>query len=146
MLLHLMHNLWRATIWLVYVVKYQRLWKIMELTSYCDWDKVLCSRWRSENCWIITKWIWRDIIPRKSRSRGGGIATIYKSTLRHLNLVLSQVSSYLNSHKLCNTCQSAYRPGHSTETALQKAVNDLLLSLSIDNISVLALLDLIRFS
>ena len=29
-------------------------------------------------------------------------------------LVLSQVSSYLNSHNLYNTCQSAYRPGHST--------------------------------
>ena len=33
-------------------------------------------------------------------------------------LVLSQVSSYLNSHNLCNTCQSAYQHGHSTETAL----------------------------
>ena len=35
-------------------------------------------------------------------------------------LVLSQVSSYLNSHNLYNTCQSAYRPGHSTETDLLK--------------------------
>ena len=56
-------------------------------------------------------------------------------------LVLSQVSSYLNSHNLYNTCQSAYRPGHSTETALLKVVNDLFLSLNKDNISVLALLD-----
>ena len=56
-------------------------------------------------------------------------------------LVLAQVSSYLNSHYLHNTCQSAYRPGHSTETALLKVVNDLFLSLSKDNISVLALLD-----
>ena len=56
-------------------------------------------------------------------------------------LVLSQVSSYLNSHNLCNTCQSAYRPGHSTETALLKVVNDLFLSLNKGNISVLALLD-----
>ena len=69
-------------------------------------------------------------------------------------LVLSQVSSYLNSHNLYNTCQSAYRPGpglllllllllgHSTETALLKVVNDLFLSLNKGNISVLALLDL----
>ena len=56
-------------------------------------------------------------------------------------LVLSQVSSYMNSHNLYNTCQSAYRPGHSTEAALLKVVNDLFLSLSKGNISVLALLD-----
>ena len=56
-------------------------------------------------------------------------------------LVLSQVYSFLNSHYLYNTCQSAYRPGHSTETALLKVVNDLFLSLDKGNISVLALLD-----
>ena len=56
-------------------------------------------------------------------------------------LVISQVSSYLNSHNLYNTCQSAYRPGHSTETAILKVVNDLFLSLNKGNISVLALLD-----
>ena len=57
------------------------------------------------------------------------------------NLVLSQASSYLNSHNLYNTCQSAYRPGHSTETALLKVANDQFLSLNNGNISVLALLD-----
>ena len=56
-------------------------------------------------------------------------------------LVLSQVSSYLNSHNLCNTCQSAYRPSHSTETALLKVVNDLFLSIKNGNIYVLVLLD-----
>ena len=57
-------------------------------------------------------------------------------------LVLSQVSSYLNSHNLQNTCQSAYHSGHSTEAAFLKVVNDLFLSLNKGNISVLALLDL----
>ena len=47
----------------------------------------------------------------------------------------------LNSHNLYNTCQSAYRPGHSTETALLKVFNDLFLSLSKGNILVLALFD-----
>ena len=56
-------------------------------------------------------------------------------------LVLSQVSSYLNSHNLYNICQSAYRPGHCTETALLKFVNDLFLSLIKGHISVLDLLD-----
>ena len=56
-------------------------------------------------------------------------------------LVLSQVSSYLNSHNLYNACQSAYPPSHSTETALLKVVNNLFLSLNKVNISLLALLD-----
>ena len=56
-------------------------------------------------------------------------------------LVSSQVSSYLNSHNLYNTCQSAYRPGHSTETALLKVVDDLFLSHNKGKISVLALLE-----
>ena len=55
-------------------------------------------------------------------------------------LVLSQTSSYLNSHNLDNTFQSAYR-GHSTEAAFQKVVDDLFLSLIKGNMSVLALLD-----
>ena len=45
-----------------------------------------------------------------------------------------------NSHDLCNTFQSAYRHGHSNNTALLKVVNDLFLSLNKSNISVLALL------
>ena len=56
-------------------------------------------------------------------------------------LVLSQVSSYLNSHNVYNTLQSEYCPGHSTEIALLKVVNDLFLSLNKGNMSVLALLD-----
>ena len=55
--------------------------------------------------------------------------------------VLSQDSSYLNSRKINNTFQSAYRPGHSTQTAILKIVNDLLLYLNKGYISVLALVD-----
>ena len=56
-------------------------------------------------------------------------------------LVSSQVSSYLNSHNLHNTCQSAFRPGRSTETALLKVANDQFLSPIKGNMSVQALLD-----
>ena len=59
-----------------------------------------------------------------------------------VKLVLSQVSAYLNSHNLNNACQSAYRPGHSTETALLKVAIDLFLSLNKGNISMLALHDI----
>ena len=54
--------------------------------------------------------------------------------------VLSTVSSYLNSHNLCNAFQTAYRPCHSTEAALMIVVDDLFLSLNKGDISVLALL------
>ena len=56
-------------------------------------------------------------------------------------LVYSKVSAYLNSHNICNSCQSAYRPGRSAETALLNVVNDLFLSPNKGNISVQALLD-----
>ena len=65
----------------------------------------------------------------------------YLTDRTHYVSLCNQVSSYINSHNLYNTCQSAYRPGHSTETALLKVVNDLFLSLNKGNISVLALLD-----
>ena len=55
--------------------------------------------------------------------------------------VLSKVFFYLNSRNHYNTFQSAYRPGHSTEVALLKFVNDLFLSLNKGTISVLDLLD-----
>ena len=55
--------------------------------------------------------------------------------------VLSQVSSYLNSHNLYYSRQSAYLPDQSTEAALMKVVNDLLLSPNKGYISVISLLD-----
>ena len=48
----------------------------------------------------------------------------------------------MSANNLLNQFQSAYRPGHSTETALLKIVNDLLLSLDDGKISLLASLDL----
>ena len=58
-----------------------------------------------------------------------------------VKLVLSKVSSYLNSHNHYNTCQSAYHPGHSIETSLLKVVDDLFLSLNKGNIFVQALIE-----
>ena len=53
-----------------------------------------------------------------------------------------QLSAYLSSNNLFCSSQSAYRAGHTTETALLKVMNDILRALDDGNISVLTLLDL----
>ena len=65
-----------------------------------------------------------------------GLSLLYALLLKYLKNL-----SYPKFHNLYNTCQSAYRPGHSTEIALLRVVDDLFLCLSKGNISVLALLD-----
>ena len=57
-------------------------------------------------------------------------------------VVLRQLLSHLENNQLCNVFQSAYRAGHSTETALLRVVNDLLQSMDQNKISILLLLDL----
>ena len=57
-------------------------------------------------------------------------------------IVLAQLSSYLSSNNLLSDFQSAYRPGHSCETALLKVVNDLLLSIDKRNVALVTFLDL----
>ena len=57
-------------------------------------------------------------------------------------VVLRQLSNHLLINNLFYSHQSAYRAGHSTETALLKIVNDLLSALDEDKVSLLSLLDL----
>ena len=57
-------------------------------------------------------------------------------------MVVSQLMSHLNRHNLFSSFQFAYRPGHSIEITLLKVINDLLLAMDEDKLSVLVLFDL----
>ena len=57
-------------------------------------------------------------------------------------LVLAQIFEHLNSNALLPNNQSAYRANHSTESALLRVCNDVLLALDSGNVTVLSLLDL----
>jgi len=57
-------------------------------------------------------------------------------------IVLKQLMGHLERHKLLEPFQSAYRKCHSTETALLRVTNDILLASDHGEISILSLLDL----
>ena len=53
-----------------------------------------------------------------------------------------QLTNYLTSNQLTHQFQSAYRAGHSTETAFLRIVNDILTASAANQVSILTLLDL----
>ena len=55
---------------------------------------------------------------------------------------LDQLRSHLETYKLSEILQSAYRAQHSTETALLEVMNDILTDCDSGNVSLLNLLDL----
>jgi len=57
-------------------------------------------------------------------------------------VVGSQLHSHLSMNKLLEPVHSGFRPGHSTETALVRVMNDLLFSADSGALTILVLLDL----
>ena len=62
--------------------------------------------------------------------------------LKTEKVILNQLFQYLNTHSLLSPNQSAYRPSHSTETALIRVTNDILTALDKGDVTILTLLDL----
>ena len=56
--------------------------------------------------------------------------------------VAVQLQKHLINNNICDTFQSAYRAGHSVETALVRVQNDLLYALDVGKAAILILLDL----
>ena len=56
--------------------------------------------------------------------------------------VFDQIYSHMTGNELFPVLQSAYRKGHSTETALLRVINDILSSMNKQHVSILVLLDL----
>ena len=54
----------------------------------------------------------------------------------------AQLNTYLNDYNLLEPCQSAYRQGHSTETALVRVQNDIICAVGQQKAVLLVLLDL----
>ena len=89
---------------------------------------------------------WRKKKPKKTTSLDTEYLKNYRpvSSLPFLykiteNIVLFQLSQHPESKSVLYPLQSAYRLGHSTETALLKIVNDLLAALDVNHISLLSL-------
>lgn len=93
-------------------------------------------------CAVITPLIKKATLPKdelKNYRPVSGLIYISKIIER---VVASQLNTHLNSHRLSNVWQSAYRSGHSTESALLRVKNDIHLSIARGDSSALILLDL----
>ena len=57
-------------------------------------------------------------------------------------VVAARLNSHMNNHNIHECVQSAYKPGHSTETALLHVQNDILTNMDNQSVTILILLDL----
>ena len=91
--------------------------------------------WLSHMC----KGINRSIMTGNNQYNVSNLSFLSKVSER---IVLSQLNEHLDHNNLLSPLQSAYRPKHSTETALLRIVNDLLTAMDNNKICILTLLDL----
>jgi len=82
-----------------------------------------------------------DMVPTDPRSYRP-ISNLPVSSKLLERMVARQLLAYLNTSGLLPRLQSAYRPHHSTETAILKILSDILLAIDAGDLSALVLLDL----
>ena len=95
---------------------------------------------------------WKNALVRPLLKKSGLDQTVFKNFRPISNLqfvskltereVAKQISDYMNTNNLFPSLQSAYRKYHSTETALLKVKNDLLINMNNGHVTLLVLLDL----
>ena len=95
---------------------------------------------------------WKNALVRPLLKKPGLDHTILKNFRPISNLqfvskltekaVAKQITEHMSTHGLFPSLQSAYRKYHSTETALLKVKNDLLLNMNNGHVTILVLLDL----
>ena len=87
-------------------------------------------------CWRSLVWMWflKTInLPVTS--------SMYRNLLKELSLI-NQVHDHMLANGVYPMFQSAFRPCHSTEMALVRVVNDILLAKNLRRVTLLVLLDL----
>ena len=109
--------------------------------SYCPLDRVLTYKNLIYllNLQVVTPLIKKASLPGNDLKNYRPVSGLCFLSKR---VVAKQLTSHINNNKLDNRHQSAYKPGHSTETALLSIKNEVHLSLAHGEPTALVLLDL----
>ena len=91
---------------------------------------------------VVTPLIKKASLPRNDLKNYRPVSSLCFLSKLVERVVAKQLTSHINKNKLDNPHQSAYKPGHSTETALLSIKNEVHLSLARGEATALVLLDL----
>ena len=92
--------------------------------------------------WLSTPVIKKASLPRNDLKNYRPVSDLCFLLKLVERVVVKQLTLHINNNKLDNPYQSAYKPGHSTETALLSIKNEVHLSLACGEPTALVLLDL----
>ena len=90
---------------------------------------------------IVTPLLKKPILDRQLFKNYRPVSNLSFPTKVLEKIVASRLKSYMESSNMCDPFQSAYRGGHSTETALMKVHNDIIHAIDDRGVLVFVLLD-----